>query len=159
MLQQMVERPRMDLFSVVFLPCSVSLEVFTTFFTFDLALSRNSSDGSGEGKEEGVMIRECFHDGSCGASLTSDLVPLSSALGLAASRSDPTTSEGDSMAHVPSCQHHLLTHSPCPYTVQGLNRKVQSGASMVGSCWNVLRTFQTWMCAERSSCMIERKTG
>lgn len=38
----------------VFLPCRVSLEVFTAFFIFDLALSRNSSDGSGERKEKGV---------------------------------------------------------------------------------------------------------
>lgn len=44
----------------VFLPCRVSLEVFTTFFIFDLALSNNSSDGSGERKEKGVNDQRGF---------------------------------------------------------------------------------------------------
>lgn len=79
------------------------------------------------------MIREGFHDGSWGASLISDLVPLSSALGLMTPRSDPTNSETDSMARVPSCQHVLQTHSLGPQTGQGLNTKVQPGPSMVGS--------------------------
>lgn len=34
--------------------CSVSLKVFTTFFIFDLRLSRDSSNWSGERKEGGA---------------------------------------------------------------------------------------------------------
>lgn len=40
--------------------CSVSLEVFTAFFMFDLTLSRDSSNGSGKGKEEGLMTWRGF---------------------------------------------------------------------------------------------------
>lgn len=47
-------------FFVVFLPCklftmSPSVQIFTAFFIFDLALSRNSSNWNGERKEGGLM--------------------------------------------------------------------------------------------------------
>lgn len=55
--------------------CSVSPKVFTTFFIFDLGLSRDSSNGSGERKEEGLMTWRGFYVDSCGVPLTSNLVP------------------------------------------------------------------------------------
>lgn len=90
------------------------------------------------------MIREGFHDGSCGALLTPDLVPLSSALGLKVSRGDPGAQRVIPWLVWQEDTHLLQTHS-LVQTVQGLNTKVQPGASVVASLLEHAEdSFLTW---------------
>lgn len=100
------------------------------------------------------MIREGFLDGSCGAPLTSNLVLLSSAVGLVASRSDPTTSEMDSIARVPSCHTSPSPADPLPGPPHSSGTK-QKGAVRCQHGWVLLEhagdSFHTHMWSPHTS--------
>lgn len=83
--------------------------------------------------------------------MTSNLVLLSSTGCSVHSRRDPATSETESIAHVPSCQDPHHDTVPIYLTVKRLNRKVQSAASMAGSCWNTLGILS------RLGCVVSTK--